>query len=143
MSPDSSRDAWRNKIEVLRGTFLSYTDQIISGDGLFPDYGSIPNFAETALSSPKMGLLDFDYHPSLRATITLPIAKDDTMKNRNISLSGFCLMIASFATLTGCEYEEDDVHSQAEPETNMIQQPQQKRSSGTDFANTPNSSQNA
>ena len=87
-----------------------------------------------------MGLLDFDYHPSLRATITLPIAKDDTMKNRNISLSGFCLVIASFATLTGCEYEEDDVHSQAEPETNMIQQPQQKRSSGTDFANTPNSS---
>lgn len=87
-----------------------------------------------------MALLDFDIHPSLPATITPPIAKDDTMKNRNFALSGLCLAAATFISLAGCEYEEEDVHSQAEPESNMIQQPQQKRSSGTDFMNTPNSS---
>ena len=62
------------------------------------------------------------------------------MKSRNLALSGLCLAVASFLPLAGCEYEEDDVHSQAEPENKMMNQPQQKPSGGTDFANTPNSS---
>ena len=62
------------------------------------------------------------------------------MKSRNLALSGLCLAVASFLPLAGCEYEDDDVHSQAVQETEMMNQPQRKSSSGTDFGNTPNSS---
>ncbi len=62
------------------------------------------------------------------------------MKCRNLALSGLCLTVASFLPLAGCEYEEDDVHSQAEPENKMIEQSRQRSSSGTNFGDRPNSS---
>lgn len=61
------------------------------------------------------------------------------MKNRNLASAGLCLAVASFATLAGCEYEEDDLHSQAEPENKMIEQPQQRPSGGMGYGDTPNS----
>ncbi len=57
------------------------------------------------------------------------------MKSRNIALSGLCLSIVSFVPLAGCEYEEDDVHSQAEPENKMIEQSKQRSSSGSSYGN--------
>ena len=55
------------------------------------------------------------------------------MTNRNLAWSGLCLAVASFATLAGCEYEEDDLHSQAEPEGKMVEQPQQRPSGGMGY----------
>ena len=57
------------------------------------------------------------------------------MKSRNLALSGLCLAVASFIPLAGCEYEEDDVHSQAEPENKMIEQSKQRSSSGSSYGN--------
>lgn len=55
------------------------------------------------------------------------------MKNRNLTLSGLCLAVASFVPLAGCEYEEDDLHSQAEPESKMVEQPPQRPSGGMGY----------
>ena len=52
------------------------------------------------------------------------------MKNRNLTWSGLCLAVASFVPLAGCEYEEDDLHSQAEPESKSGEQPRQRPSGG-------------